>query len=268
MWVIQMNLNKKNYYSQEANQEYMSVSQFKDFFKCEALALAKIDGFNEFTSNTALLVGNYVHSYFESDEAHCEFLKENDEAIKTKAGKPRADFITADNMINKLKNDNFFNFVYQGEKEHILTGEFFGTEWKARIDCLNVEKGYFVDIKTTASMDKRYWSKKYLKMVSFVENYDYVLQMAVYKVLLEKKFGKSFEPYIMAVSKDEPTNIAAIKFDEERFTAEYDLIETLLPRIIKVKNKEIEPHRCENCAYCKQTKQLTGFIEVGELLEQ
>lgn len=263
-----MNLNKKNYYSQESNKAFMSVSQFKDFYKCEALAMAKIDGFNEFSTNTALLIGNYVHSFFESEEAHQEFIQDNESALKTKTGNLRADFVTADKMIKKLNADDFFNFIYLGEKEHILTGDFFGTEWKARIDCLNVEKGYFVDIKTTASLEKRYWSNKYKKMVSFVENYDYIIQMAVYKVLLEMKFGKPFEPYIVAVSKDEPTDLMAIKFDEDRFTAEYDLIETLLPRFIQVKNGEVEPTKCGKCAYCKQNKKLTGFVEVGDILEQ
>ena len=39
-----MKLNKNNYYSQEANKYYMSYSQFKDFLKCPAYAMAKIKG--------------------------------------------------------------------------------------------------------------------------------------------------------------------------------------------------------------------------------
>ena len=69
-----MKLNKQNYYSNEADWQYLSVSQFKDFDRCEAAALAKLKG--EYVSigdNTALLVGNYVHSYFESQEAHEKF---------------------------------------------------------------------------------------------------------------------------------------------------------------------------------------------------
>ena len=37
-----MILNELNYYSNEANKEYMSYSQFKDFIKCPAYAMAKI----------------------------------------------------------------------------------------------------------------------------------------------------------------------------------------------------------------------------------
>lgn len=37
-----MILNNENYYSPEANQEYMSVSQYKAFMNCEAAAMASI----------------------------------------------------------------------------------------------------------------------------------------------------------------------------------------------------------------------------------
>lgn len=37
-----LQLNDENYYSQEADMQYMSVSQYKAFRKCEAAALAKL----------------------------------------------------------------------------------------------------------------------------------------------------------------------------------------------------------------------------------
>jgi len=60
-----MKLTEKNYFSQKANEEFMSVSQFKAFDKCPASAMAELKG--EFTreKTTALLVGSYVDSYFE-----------------------------------------------------------------------------------------------------------------------------------------------------------------------------------------------------------
>ena len=38
-----MNLNLDNYYSVEANKEYMSVSQFKNFKLCEAKAMYDLE---------------------------------------------------------------------------------------------------------------------------------------------------------------------------------------------------------------------------------
>jgi hypothetical protein len=39
-----MKLTEETYYGTEANTQYMSVSQFKDFLKCPAMAMAKIRG--------------------------------------------------------------------------------------------------------------------------------------------------------------------------------------------------------------------------------
>lgn len=70
-----MILTPENYYSPEANFEYMSVSQFKDFsgtygqVGCEARAMAKLRGEYQEEKTTALLVGSYVDSYFEGPKA-------------------------------------------------------------------------------------------------------------------------------------------------------------------------------------------------------
>ena len=66
-----MQLTSENYYSQEANREYMSVSGYKDFagtygkLPCEFHAMEKLNGNWEDEKTTALLVGSYVDSYFE-----------------------------------------------------------------------------------------------------------------------------------------------------------------------------------------------------------
>ena len=263
-----MNLNKQNYYSNEADWHYMSVSQFKDFQKCEAAALAKLKGeWNPSSNPIALLVGNYVHSYFESAEAHKEFIEENKKSILKKDGNERSDFVQANEMISTLKKDGFFNFVYQGEKEVILTKELFGTEWKARIDCFNEQKNYFVDLKTTRQLDLRYWSKKYGRYVSFVEEYGYILQMGIYKKILELESENEITPYIFAVTKESPPSIAGIKIDPIRYEFEFRLLEEQLPHILQVKNGEAKPINCGKCEYCRGCTKLNGFIEIGDLLD-
>lgn len=58
-----MQLTSENYYSQEANREYMSVSGYKDFagtygkLPCEFHAMEKLNGNWEDEKTTALLVG-------------------------------------------------------------------------------------------------------------------------------------------------------------------------------------------------------------------
>lgn len=260
-----LKLTNSNYYSDEANDEYISVSQFKDFIKCEWNALAKLAGEPE-EDKTALLVGNYVHSYFESPEEHDRFKKENESVIFKKNGTMYAPFEQAQSMVERLEQDDFFKFVYQGEKEVIVTGELYGAKWKGKIDLLNKEKGYFVDLKTTREMGKRYWSDKYGRYVSFVEMYDYILQMYIYKQLLEQQYGIEFTPYIFAVSKETPTNIQAIRINDDKYLAEEEYIQKHIQRVIDLKKGNALPEGCGKCPYCIKNKRLENFIEVDDLL--
>ena len=45
-----MQINQENYYSQEANKEFFSVSQYKSFLSCEARAMAELYGEYEIPS--------------------------------------------------------------------------------------------------------------------------------------------------------------------------------------------------------------------------
>lgn len=70
-----MQLTSENYYSQEANREYMSVSGYKDFagtygkLPCEFHAMEKLNGNWEDEKTTALLVGSYVGYLLPGEES-------------------------------------------------------------------------------------------------------------------------------------------------------------------------------------------------------
>ena len=86
----------KDYYSLESAKAYWSVSQVKRFKECEARALAELnDEWKDKRDKTALLVGNYVHSAFESKEAHESFIEKNKESIFKKDVSLYAPFETA-----------------------------------------------------------------------------------------------------------------------------------------------------------------------------
>ena len=94
-----MQLTEENYYSDIANYEYMSVSQFKDFngtygrVACEEAALAKLKGEYAQASSTALMVGSYVDRYFEGTLD--AFKSEHTEMFK-KDGNLKAEYVKAD----------------------------------------------------------------------------------------------------------------------------------------------------------------------------
>ena len=88
-----MKLTNDNYFSIEAQREYMSVSQFKGFMKCEAAELAEINGEWVKPKTTSLLVGSYVDSYFEGT---LESFKKYNPEIFTKSGAIKSEYKKAE----------------------------------------------------------------------------------------------------------------------------------------------------------------------------
>ena len=267
-----MDLLGEDYYSVASARRYWSISQYKRFRECEARALAELEGeWEDQRDNTALLVGNMVHSYFESPEAHKKFMDENEDAMISKAGKTKgqlkADFLVGQRMIERLEADNQFMDYYVGQKEVAVTGEIEGVEFKGKIDCLNVEKGYFVDIKTTKSdIDSMVWVQDEASgrniQVRWFEAWGYVLQMAAYKKMLKEQYGKEFTPVIYAVTKESTPDTRAIVFQsQEKLDYELSELSMLIKHLDDVKKGKEEAKPCGHCEYCK-TKALSQRVEV------
>lgn len=267
-----MDLLGEDYYSAASARQYWSISQYKRFRECEARALAELEGeWEDQRDNTALLVGNMVHSYFESPEAHKKFMDENADAMISKAGKTKgqlkADFLVGQRMIERLEADKQFMEYYVGQKEVAVTGEIEGVEFKGKIDCLNVEKGYFVDIKTTKSdIDSMVWVQDEASgrniQVRWFEAWGYVLQMAAYKKMLKEQYGKEFTPVIYAVTKESTPDTRAIVFQsQEKLDYELSELSMLIKHLDDVKKGKEEAKPCGHCEYCK-TKALSQRVEV------
>lgn len=272
-------LNKENYYTNEMAKRYMFNSVYQDFLKCEANALFNLENpVLDIEPATPLLVGNYVHSYFESVESHENFVERYSQfkddlgkvkdLIHTKKGL-RSEFQTAENMIKRLDDDNLFQYFYNDEdceKESIVTGNMFGVPWKGKIDSLNVKKGYFCDIKTVDDLNKKHWSVDDHQWVSFFKARHYATQMGMYKKMLQTMYHKPFACYVFAVDKTKGNGLTAIEVPFEDMTEAVASVEEHLPRVVQVKKHEADPTRCEHCEYCKSTRKLTGFISDPEEL--
>ena len=101
-----LKLTNSNYYSEKANQQFISVSQYKDFFGtlgykgCEAQALAKLKGEYKEEPSTAMLVGSYIDSYFEGT---LDDFKTNHPEIVKKDGTLKAEFKQAEDIIASIE---------------------------------------------------------------------------------------------------------------------------------------------------------------------
>lgn len=267
-----MVLTPENYYSDEANAAFWSFSLFKEFQKCEAGGMHKLRPHEPPAKPPMpLIAGNYVHSYFESSEAHEAFVEANRDNLYQRGGKKKlADITKADQMIATLEGDPFFVNAYQGTKEAIVTGELFGLEWMGKIDCLNLEKGYFIDLKTSADLYRGLWSTdadgRNRKRIWF-EEYGYIKQLALYQQLIKQTYGVTCQPFLFGVSKQDPPDHTAINFRQDLLDRELDDVRLLAPLFDEVKRGEREPERCEMCDYCRETKRLSHFVDAEDLMD-
>jgi hypothetical protein len=256
-----MILTDENYYLVEADREYMSVSMYKLFLSCEKQALSKLEGIYSPPSSDAFLVGSYVHSF--NDGTIEQFKEEHPEMYsstgKTK-GQLKSPFLVADKMIKSLQDDEICMKFLTGTKEEIITGELFGIKWKAKVDCLNLEKGFFTDLKTTRDINKKYEGGQ-----NFIIKYDYVSQMAIYRELIKQQYGKDLIPYIVAIEKNDNPLKAIIKIDDRYTIPKLEEIEYNIERIIKVKNGQEEAIGCGVCDYCRKINKVTKILTIDEL---
>lgn len=262
-----MELNETNYYSDEANKEYMSVHQYLDFCGhlgirgCESRAVAKLNGEWSEPTTEAQLIGSFVDSHFEGTIE--QFKKDHPECF-TQKGELKAGFKRAQRMIERCEEDEFFMQFMSGEKQKIFTGNLFGCEWKCKLDSYIPHK-CIVDLKTSANIHQT-WKVADYGYVSFVDYWGYILQLAVYQKIVEINTGEKLPCFIAVVTKEDEPEIAIVGIDQQSLDHALNEIEMNMASVLAVKNGEIEPIRCEKCNYCKHTAKLTKVIHYNDLI--
>ena len=263
-----LTLTNENYHSLEANQEYMSCSQYKGFvYECEAKEIAKLSGAWMDLPSTALEVGQYVHSW--SAGKMLAFIEEHPTMFKANHAL-KAEYVVANTMIECIQADPFTLDYLTGEKEKIVTAEMYGAMWKTMPNVVNSSKGRLVDLATTNSITDRMWNDEARKYVSFVEYQRSALKMAIYlevqRLSENNPVGRYYEFLMVAVSKQKQPDKAVISLnDPARLSSELLGISSHMPRILELKARTELPIRCEKCNYCRSTKLLSGVIQYSEL---
>lgn len=252
-----MKLTKRNYFSKKANKEFMSVSQFKTFERCPALALAEIKGKYQREKTAALLVGSYVDSYFEGSLAN--FIRNNPEIFK-KDGTLKAEYQQAEIIIQRILSDKLFTEYMSGEKQVIMSGEINGVPVKIKIDSLLPDK--IVDLKIMKDFADVYDREK--GHLPWFEAWGYDLQGAVYQEIVRQNTGEKLPFYLAAATKEKITDIDIVHLDQKLLDFALDRFKNDVETFDAIKKGIIEPERCEICEYCKISKVLTEPTESEE----
>lgn len=266
-----LKLTAENYYSPEANMEYMSASQYKSFVRCEAAAMAELRGEWGRKDTTALRVGSYVDAYF-SDELE-QFKSENSDIFK-RDGTLKAEFLNAQTVAERLERDELARLLLSGKHQVIKTGRIGGVWYKAKFDSLltsaQVEAickkfpevrslvpfggAMIVDLKCMRDFEP-IWSEEYQDKISFAEYWGYDIQGAIYQAL-----DKRTAPFvIVGATKEAEPNIEAFHIPDEALSFCLADVEANSPRFDAIKRGEVEPVGCGKCAYCRSVKKLTGI---------
>ena len=266
-----MTLNNANYFSQEANKEYLSVSQYKAFTgtwatpMCEAKAKAELEGKWTTEKTTALLVGSYVDSYFEGT---LEQFKAENPSIFKRDGNLKMDYLRAEDVIKRIERDELFMKYLSGQKQVIMTHDNlfgFGDKWKIKMDSYTPGKG-IVDLKVMNNIRELKHHREINGYTTFVEEWGYDIQGAIYQEIVYRNTGKRLPFYIAAASKEKEPDIEILWIDNETLKARLEEIKENVENVLIVKRGEAVPIRCGNCDYCRHTKVLKKPIHFTELM--
>ncbi len=242
-------LNQNNYYSAEADQYYFSVSQYKDFMKCEGMAMAKIRGEYKPQMTKAMLTGSFVDAYFEGT---LESFMEEHPAVFTRRQELRSEFRKANEIIARIQGDEMFMRFMSGEKQKIMTFELFGFPWKMKMDS------YLPGICIT--------DLKVVQKFRTLPIWRYDLQGAVYQKGVELVAGERLPFYLAVATKERTIDLDVFQITQPFLDIALREIEQNIERYARVKLGIEEPTHCGKCDYCKSVKG-ARIRNYSELLE-
>ena len=252
-----MKLTQENYYQPS---QYMSASQFKAFLNCEAAALAEAERTYIRETSRALIQGQYVDAYFTGNVE--EFRAGHPELFK-KDGELKQTYEVCEAAINRIKRDETALEYLEGEKQVIVTGEIEGVPCKGKLDVLGQNR--IVDLKCMRDFEPVY---KDGERLDFIRAWGYDIQAYFYTELVRQQYGVHLPFYILAVTKEASPDLMLVEIPDWLINSAGEVVSHYIKRFDAIKKHEIEPKRCGRCAYCKETKKLTGPMPYDKYLEE
>lgn len=236
-------LTKENY---ATNHDYVSFTRISKYLECEAAANANYKK----EQTESMLVGSYVDAHFSGELP--QFVEEHPEIINSRTGELKKDFKLADEIIQRIESDELFMYYMNGENQKIMTGDICGVPFKIKMDSYK-EGEFIADLKVVKSFDK-VWSDVFRSKVTFVENFNYDIELAIFQEIVRQNTGKVLPCYILAVTKQSPSDINIYQLNQGMLDNALNIVKNYLPRYQKIKDKKIAASRCEVCDYCRKTK--------------
>lgn len=248
-------LTQDTYYQ---DNDFMSVSQFKSFQRCPARAMAIIRGeYAPPTKSKALLLGSFVDEALTgTEDSMRKFLQENEREIYKKGGGKYAEFIQAEETIERIRQQPLMMHYLSGEHQRIMTGEIEGVPFKIKMD--SYKPGEFIsDLKYMASLRS---PNLFEPMIKY---WGYDIQAACYQEIVRQNTGLTLPFLFIVATKETPAHLEVGQINQYNMDDALEIVRRDIKRFAAIKRGEIEAERCEdyNCEYCTSTKILTEPID-------
>jgi len=239
--------------------DYMSVSRWKKFNKCELDGLQPFDDTNK---STALMVGSYVDAYIEGTLDN--FKEKHPEIISSRGatkGQLKKEFKLADEICEYMESNAKIMQFLGGEKQTVMTGEINTIPFKIKIDSYHPDK-IIVDLKCMRSV-----TDKQGNLIDFITPWGYHYQMACYQEIVFQNTGNKLPCYILAVTKETPINSVIVQIPQEILDrALYEVSDTII-HYDAVKKELVDACGCGACGTCVSKRTETPLVSMFELLE-
>jgi len=211
------------------------------------------------------LEGHYLEALLNGTEE--SFLLENPimiSSVGSTKGQLKSNFLNVYKAYETLKRQPaLMNTIKRCKPQKIVTGEIEGIPFKGCIDFIDLKTCNCCDIKCVKDF-KRINSAEDKGYVNWYFAYRYHYQAAIYRELIRQKYGKIGSQSIIAVTKENTPDVAAFTFFEGVLDDALEIIKYFAREYNAIKQGEVEPKRCEECEYCKQTKSIVEFETIYE----
>ena len=244
-----MKLTKTNYYSQKADQEYMSCSQFKQFNECPAKAMAILKGEWKPEESDSMLVGSYVDSWLDGELE--KFTEQHPDIFNSRTGELKAQFKQAQDLCELIEQDEFLYDQLKGKRQVILTGNIAGVKFKGKIDSL--KKDTIVDGKVLKDCED-IWKDG--EKLPFYKANSYDIQAAIYQTLYNQMKQKKLPFRLAVVTKQKTPDKRIFEFSDQTIDDALQEIIVKAPMFDAIKQGKEPAWNCCKCDYCLATKQL------------
>lgn len=200
-------LTEENYFEWNG---MFSNSFIKSYKKCPYSATLKKK--QEFKQ--CFFEGHFIEGLIcEGEKGGKKVLNRGDykDHVLTQSGSPYAWVTKSRYYADVVRKDEVFMSYINDPNTHfqdLITGTIGGHKFKSLQDCVNVEEGYILDLKTCGKpFSELIWCDERKKKLNFIELFEYHKQLAIYKELAKQKYGKEFSVMIGAVTKTNPADV-------------------------------------------------------------